>query len=116
VLLGPGLVALVLDGRPGKPVARAMLLFGLAPAVAPLRALWTSGHTLEMAMAQLADPRTLAFAWAAAACGWLAAELAPLVVRAALDAAAAARRRRLLAARRECAEEWGYPEPQETAE
>ena len=109
VLLAPGLVALALDQSPGRPIARAMLLFGLAATIAPLTFLWKSGHTLELATTQIADAQVVAAAWSAAAAGWLVAQLSPLAVRMALESAALARKRRLTTARNRCAADWGFP-------
>lgn len=106
-LLAPGIVAVALDRAPGRPVARSMLLFGLSATVVPLISLWKTGHTLEVASALASDPGRLAIAWAAAGAGWLLAQLAPTLVRLALDSAAVSRRRRLQALRARYAEEWG---------
>ena len=42
-LLAPALAALMMDKRPGKPVARVMLLFALAASVQPIRVAWATG-------------------------------------------------------------------------
>ncbi len=109
VLLGPGLVALALDREAGKPVARAVLLCGLAACVDPVRSLWASGHGLNASLALAGDVRVVGGAWSAAAAGWLLAEIAPVAVRAALEAGAMARAVQLRAARERLAEEWGLP-------
>lgn len=113
VLLGPGLVALALDSEPGKPVARAVLLCGLAACVDPVRALWSSGHGLTASVALAGDLRVVGSAWSAAAAGWLLAEIAPIVVRAMLEAGTLARATQLRAARARIAEEWGLPPPEQ---
>src|SRR6185312_14416383 len=59
VLLGPGLLALLLDRAPGRPSARAMLVFGLSATVFPLMALWKAGHTMEAASLLASDPGTV---------------------------------------------------------
>jgi hypothetical protein len=109
VLLGPGLVAIAMDHEPGKPVARAVVLCGLAACVEPVRALWASGHGLDIGMAVIGDPRVVGTAWSAAAGAWLLAEAAPIAVRMILEAASIARATRLRAARTKLAEEWGLP-------
>jgi hypothetical protein len=110
ILLGPGLLALVLDRAPGRPAARAMLLFGLSATVFPLMALWKAGHTMAAASVLASDPDTLALAWSAAGAGWLLVQIAPHVVRLALEAVALARTRQVRALRARCAEEWGLPD------
>jgi hypothetical protein len=110
VLLAPGLLALVLDRAPGRPTARAMLLFGLSATVFPLMALWKAGHTMEAASVLAGDPGTLARAWSAAGVAWLLVQLAPLAVRLALESMALSRRHRVRALRARCAAEWGFPD------
>jgi hypothetical protein len=110
LLLAPGLAAVVLDRVPGRPVARAMLLFGLSATVWPLETLWKSGHTIEAASAIGLAPPTLAVAWSAQAGGWLLAQLAPLLVRLALESTTLSRKLRLRAWRTRCAAEWGLPD------
>ncbi len=112
-LLGPGIVALAMDHEPGKPIARAVLLCGLAACVEPVRSLWSSGHGLNMTMALVGDVRVIGTAWSAAAAGWLLAEIAPIVVRAVLEAGTLTRAAQLRAARARLAEEWGLPPPEE---
>ena len=107
LLLAPAFVMLAVERRPGRPVARTMLLFGASAAVFPTIALWNAGHSVDAAFALAADPRTLAIAWAAAGGGWLLTELLPVAMRLALASAALARKRRLRALRDRCAAEWG---------
>ena len=58
VLLGPALLAIVLDREPGRPRARSIALCSMAAAVDPLRTLWTDrpqhGHG-DRAAGQSAD-------------------------------------------------------------
>jgi hypothetical protein len=107
VLLGPALLALVFDRQPGRPKARSVALFGMAASVDPLRSLWVAGHSISAAAALLGDPRVLGTAWTAAAAGWLLAEVAPIAVRATLEAFSVSRTARLRASRARLAEEWG---------
>jgi hypothetical protein len=107
VLLGPALVAFLLDRQAGRPKARSVALFAMAASVDPLRSLWASGHTVAAAAALLGDLHVVAAAWIAAAAGWLLAEAAPIAVRATLDALSASRTARLRTARARLAEEWG---------
>jgi hypothetical protein len=107
VLLGPALVALFLDGQPGKPIARSVLLCALAACVKPVRMLWAAGHGMAASIALATDADIVGTAWAAAAAGWLLAELAPVVVRVVLEAVSLSQARRLRAARATMAEEWG---------
>ncbi len=113
MLLAPGLAGLALDRAPGRPVARAMLLFGLSATVFPLITLWKAGHTMEVATILALDPATLGIAWTASGGGWLLGQLAPLLARLGLESVAQTRRSRIRALRFRCAEEWGFPRPAE---
>ena len=107
VLLGPALLAIPLDHEPGRPRARAIALCGMAGAIGPLRTLWTTGHSIAIATALLGDLRVVGTAWAAAAGGWLLAEITPIAVRATLDALSIARASQLRAERARVLEIWG---------
>ena len=107
VLLGPALLGLFLDPQPGKPVARSILLCTLAASVKPVRLLWGAGHTMGASMALATDVDTVGTAWAAAAAGWLLAELTPVAVRVVLEAMSLRQAARLRAVRAALAEEWG---------
>jgi hypothetical protein len=113
VLLAPVLVAVALDQEPGRPRARSIALFGMAASVGPLRALWTSGHTLATATTLLGNLNVVGTAWSAAAAGWLLAELMPFAARAVLEALSLARKARLEAERARLVEAWGLEGPQE---
>jgi len=108
-LLAPGLVALAIDAAPGRPVARAMLLGGLAASVTPARELWLAGDTLPHSIALLSNPLVLGAAWAVAAVGWLLAEIAPLLLSLVIETQSRARAASLRAARARLEEEWGLP-------
>jgi hypothetical protein len=112
VLLGPGLLALVLNREPGRPIGRAVLLCGLAACVGPVRALWASGHGIGASLALVGDVGVVGSAWSAAAAGWLLAEIAPIAVRAVLEGSSLARAGKLRAARERLTEEWGLPPPE----
>ena len=99
VLLAPGLAGLAAERTQGRPVGRGMLLCGLAASVTPIRALWEDGHTLSGSLVLALDPPTVGLAWAAAGAGWLLSQLAPVVIRIALDAGSLSRAARLRAAR-----------------
>ncbi len=107
-LLGPALVALFLDRQAGKPVARSVLLFALAASISPIRMLWVAGQSMATSMVLATDPDVIGTAWAAAATGWLLAELTPVAVRIVLEAISRAQATRLRAARAALAEEWGF--------
>ena len=109
-LLAPGLAALKLDRTPGRPVARTVLTCGLAGCVQPVITLWNTGQSLETALVILGDPLTTGIAWSAAAAGWLMTELAPLGVRAVLEAGALTRATRLRVLHGRIAEAWGVEE------
>src|SRR5574340_1529437 len=70
LLLAPGLLALLFDQSSGKPMARAVLLCGLAAAVPSLAALWHQGASIGAAFTLLGDPSVLGAAWACGAGGW----------------------------------------------
>jgi hypothetical protein len=112
VLLAPVLVAVALDQEPGRPKARSIALFGMAASVAPLRTLWTSGHTLAMATTLLANLDIVGTAWSAAAAGWLLAELMPFAARAVIEALSIARKSRLEAERARLVQAWGLERPE----
>jgi hypothetical protein len=113
VLLGPALLAILLDHEPGRPRARSIALCSMAAAIDPLRTLWTAGHTIATAMAQLSNLRVVGIAWSAAAVGWLLAEIIPIAVRAALEGVSVARASRLHAERAKLVETWGLDAPQD---
>jgi hypothetical protein len=113
VLLGPALVAILLDHEQGRPRARSIALCSLAASIEPLRTLWTAGHTLATATALLSNVRVVGMAWSAAAAGWLLAEIIPIGVRAALEAVSVARASRLNAERARLVETWGLDVPQD---
>jgi hypothetical protein len=106
-LLAPGIVALKLDREPGRPVARTVITFGLAGCVQPVITLWNTGQSFDTAIAIVTDPTMIGTAWSLAAAGWLVTQVAPLVVRAVLEASALARTTRLRATRERIAEAWG---------
>ena len=106
-LLAPGVLALLLDREPGRPMARAVLLLGLATCVMPVETWWANGQTIRAALGVLSGIQVLGTAWSAAAAGWLLAELAPLVSRLVLDAMARSRTARLQAERAALVEAWG---------
>jgi hypothetical protein len=109
-LLAPGIVALRLDRDLGRPMARTVLTCGLAACVRPVITLWNTGQSFDTAITIITDPTTIGLAWGAAAGGWLLTQIAPLAVRAALEAGALAQATRLRAARSRIAEAWGLGE------
>lgn len=109
ILLLPGLFALMFERTAGHPVARTMLLCGLATCVAPVRELWQEGHVLASAAALALNPQTVALAWTAQAAGWLLTELIPFVIRIGMETASLTRGKKLRAERARFEEEWGLP-------
>lgn len=105
-LLAPGLLALVLDRQAGRPIARAMLLFGLAAAAIPLRQLWDTPLDIQTSLLAVAQLETLGVAWLAAATGWFLSELFPVAIHVMLDAGSKARTSRLRATREKLLETW----------
>jgi hypothetical protein len=112
VLLAPGLICLIADRAPGRPVARACLLAGFACAISPAWQLWNQGLGFDHAANLLSDVAVPAAAWCAGACAWLAAELAPLGVRLVFDLQAERRKQRLLEIRARLIKEWNLMEDQ----
>ena len=108
VLFLPALIAGAMDRLPGKPIARSIALFGFCGVVGPVLGLWSAGHTLAAAAMLATDLDNLMIAWGMAAAGWLLAELAPVVVRAVLEALSLSRAARLRAERARYEAEWGF--------
>lgn len=106
VLLLPALLAAVVDTRAGRPSVRAVGLFGLAGACAPLAELWRSGHQMDEALALGSDLRTIALCWSAQAAGWLATQILPLIIGSVLEAKARLNIKRLEQRRAVLLEEW----------
>jgi hypothetical protein len=109
-LLAPAVMAWVAEREAGRPVARAVLLFGSAVAIGPVWHLVLSGDSMAAALEITSDPAILAFAWTAAAFAWALCEVLPVVVarlgQLAESARAAAWREELKALQ----EEWGDAE------
>ncbi len=105
-LLLPALLAWFAEGATGRPLARAMLLFGAAGALPSLAALWGGAGDLRAALDAALDLHNLALAWAAQAAGWLLAEGLPVAGRLAVSAGVARRSRQLRAERARLSEEW----------
>ena len=106
VLLGPALLAMVLDRQPGRPRARSIALCIVAASIDPLRILWVAGHGMVTATALLGDLGVVGAAWSAAAAGWLLVEVMPIAVRATLEALSISRTAQLRTARAPLVEEW----------
>ena len=110
VLLGPALLAMLLDREPGKPMGRSVALCAMAASVDPLKTLWLAGHSMATATALLSNMQVTGTAWSAAAGGWLMAQIMPTAVRTALEALSIARSVRLRAERAKLVEAWGLDE------
>ena len=106
ILMAPGIFACMFDAAPGKPSARAVLLLGVATAIAPGFALWSDGVSVPSAIALATQPPTIGLSWSAQGAGWLAMELAPALVRAVLEATARARALALRRMRGRIEAEW----------
>jgi len=108
VLLLPGVLAVLYDRQGGRPVARTVLLCGMAAAVAPMLTLWGAGNNMDACFALLGDLRVVGTAWSTASAGWILAELAPVGALVVLEAITQTRAARLRAARERLAAEWGF--------
>jgi hypothetical protein len=113
VLLGPALLAILLDHEAGRPRARSIALCSMAATVDPMRTLWTAGHSMAAAIALVGNARVVGTAWTAAAAGWLLAEVTPIVVRVALEALSITRAARLRAERARLVETWALEAPRD---
>lgn len=108
-LMAPLAPALLSDAAKGRPVARSVALFGGALSIGPVMRLWRAGGDMAGALSLLGDVGVLGAAWAACAVGWLMAELAPVLIRVALDRSDQSQEAALLLARRRLEERWGVP-------
>jgi hypothetical protein len=106
VLLAPACVGVLLDRRPGRPIARAVLLAGAAFSLAPAWRLFEGGRNVAAATDLLLDPAILAPAWVAGACGWALCETLPVLLRVAADVRATSRIAALQAEARALREAW----------
>jgi hypothetical protein len=106
VLLAPACSGLLLDRRPGRPIARAVLLAGAAFTLAPAWHLFQSGENIAAATDLLLEPTVLTPAWLAGACGWALCETLPVLLRVAADVRATARIAALQAEARALREAW----------
>jgi hypothetical protein len=109
VLLAPTIGTAILDRSQGKGTARITGLFGLAAAAHPAYRLLNGSADWAMAIDQATDPTTLVTAWASQGLGAILAEIAPLLVRAALDSRSRRHAENLHAARQALEAEWGVP-------
>ena len=109
VLLAPAGIAIIADQSQTRPVARVVALMGMVIAAPALSLLWHGSNNIAAALDIAADLRLTATAWAAQGAGWLVAELAPVLVHAALAARAQARIISLQRRRAALEQEWGIP-------
>ena len=110
-LLGPAVMASFFETNPKKPVSRVMIMLDVAAIIAPLRTLWETGNSIDLAIAIVSDPSNLALAWLATCSGWIVSEGSGM---AAFEFTAALIRRRCTALRQERSaleSEWGKAGP-----
>ena len=107
VLLAPALLASIADRSPGRPVVRAVLLYGTAVALKPLWHLCLTGDSMDTALAIMSDPMTIGACWLGAALGWALCEVLPFVLETAGKFAEAARVLVWETELKRCREEWG---------
>lgn len=110
LLLAPGLGVLLLERETGRPTARATLLCGAAMAIGPVASLWRIDAGVGGALTLAADVGVLGGCWAAQGAGWLVAQLAPVLIRLALEAHATTNVLRLKLERARYEAEWGIPQ------
>ena len=115
VLVAPVLlVSMFPEDGPGRRVALASLLFGLAGSVPALRQLWDTGNTVPVALSIIHQPMPLLAAWTAVLAGWFVGEIAGIVLKLSADLGAAAKRRGCAAELAALEEEWGPLPPTTT--
>jgi hypothetical protein len=81
VLMAPGVISLVVERGPHRPVTRAVSLACLSFTLAPLWHLFMDGQSMMAALEMLANPAVLCPAWLAGAVGWALCELLPMALR-----------------------------------
>ncbi len=101
------LVSMFPDNGPGRRVALASLLFGLAGCVPGLAQLWAGDPTVSAALAIMHRPLPVCAAWTAVLVGWFVGEIAGIVMKLVTDVNAAAKRRTYAAELAALEEEWG---------
>ena len=104
--LGPAIAGAMFDREPGKPRARAALLFSIASCVAPVRTLWSGSGDMGAALSLALSPDILVRTWIAGGTGWVLAELAPIALRALVAFTDRTRKSRLEALQKKLKEEW----------
>eukprot|EP01037_Dinobryon_pediforme_P001817 gene1817-1847_t len=82
LLLLPAAMAWIADQSPGRPAARAVMMFGLAASCHPFELLWRSGIRMDVTLTLVSELRVLSLAWAAQAGGWLLSQILPILLRA----------------------------------
>lgn len=110
LLLAPGLLALLVEEEPSRPIARNLLAYGAMAAIEPVRFLWWQPENVEMAFSTVTDLRGIALAWVAAAIGWVLSSLAPVGVHFLLERTTRSRAEELRSAREVLVAEWGIME------
>ncbi len=106
VLLAPAMLASIADQAPGRPVVRAVLLYGTAVALKPFWHLCLTGDRMDTALAIMSDPLTIGSCWLGAALGWALCEVLPLVLETAGKFAESARVLAWEVELKRCREEW----------
>ncbi len=108
VLVAPVLlVSMFPEDGPGRRVALASLLFGLAGSIPALAQLWDGGATVSAALAMIHRPLLMFAAWTAVLAGWFVGEIAGIAMKLVADLNAAAKRRACAAELAALEEEWG---------
>lgn len=106
IVLLPSLMAVIADPVPGRPSARAVLLFGLAAASPAFAALWRGNHDVAAALSLASEFTVLARCWSVQAAAWLLTQVLPLLIRLALEANAALQSAQLERLRQAHEAEW----------
>jgi hypothetical protein len=106
VLLAPALASYAADTEAGKGMTRAVALACLAGALSPAWHLWMAHDRMEVAVALLCDPFTLAIAWGAGASAWALSQVLPAVLKNVWDLREVARAHAIEAELKRLREEW----------
>ena len=107
VMVCPAFAYALFEDAKNKPVARAMLLCGLAPTLSSVRSLWEQGGSIADASDILSDPANPLTSWLCCFGGWLVCEVLDIAARLYLRSRAKQTVSQIVGERVELAQEWG---------
>ena len=97
----------LVERESGRPLTRAMLLFGIAAALQDIVALGQGGGGMAAGLAVALDLTAVARCWGAQGIGWLLAEALPVILTVHADWSARRTLQSLRTSRASLVEEWG---------